>query len=73
VAILREVHYKGYITIVYEPVVVCNVLNVKSIWFKYTLKCGGSKDLLIDWKACMKVVLNSVFEVLAEVLMRIQV
>jgi hypothetical protein len=38
------------------------------------LKCKGSRDLLIDRKACMKVVImNARFEVLAEVLMRIQV
>jgi hypothetical protein len=40
VAILREVHYKGYITKVYEPMARYNGLNVNSVWFKIHVMWG---------------------------------
>jgi len=38
VAILREVHYKGYITHIFEPVCKCKILSFKTYGLKYRLK-----------------------------------
>jgi hypothetical protein len=46
VANLREVHYKGYVTNIYEPMVRCNVLNVSTTWFKVHVKMWEFKGLV---------------------------
>jgi len=46
VAILREVHYKGYITKVYEPMAGYNVVNVNSVWFQMHVIMSGFEGLV---------------------------
>ena len=47
VTILREVHYTGYNTKVYEPMHRCKILSFNNIWFKIHIKYKIHKNIFV--------------------------